>query len=78
MFGRSVFAGRHFRDCGPFFCGQLGIFTITGVSLLLALCLMLPLGWKELKDTCRRLRLRDGGLLFLQALFGIFCSACFC
>ena len=63
--GTSVIAAR-------FFGGQLGIFTITGVSLLLALCLMLPLGWKELKDTCRRLRLRDGGLLFLQALFGIF------
>ncbi|RRJ67516.1 DMT family transporter [Paenibacillus oralis] len=63
--GTSVIAARFFGE-------QLGIFTITGVSLFLALCIMLPLGWKELTGAYRQLRLRDGVLLFLQALFGIF------
>lgn len=62
--GTSVVTARYFS-------GNLGLFTITAVSLFLALFILLPLAWKELARGGRRLPGRDWALLFLQALFGI-------
>lgn len=62
--GTSVVTARYFS-------GSLGLFTITAVSLFLALFILLPLSWKELARAGRRLLWKDWMLLFLQALFGI-------
>ncbi|RNB77680.1 EamA family transporter [Brevibacillus panacihumi] len=63
--GTSVIAARFLDE-------NLGIFTITAVSLFFALLCLLPLGWRELVKTVRRLSLRDWILLSIQALFGVF------
>ncbi|USG68491.1 DMT family transporter [Brevibacillus ruminantium] len=63
--GTSVIAARFLDD-------NLGVFTITAVSLFFALLCLLPLGLRELVKTVRRLSLRDWILLSFQALFGVF------
>lgn len=63
--GTSVIAARFFPE-------NLGIFTITAVSLFFALLCLLPLGLRELVKAVRRLSSRDWILLTFQALFGVF------
>ncbi|KOR90663.1 hypothetical protein AM231_07630 [Paenibacillus solani] len=55
-----------------FLNGKLGTFTITAVSLILALLCMLPLCMKDLMRTIQRLTLREWTYLFFQALLGMF------
>lgn len=55
-----------------FLNGKLGTFTITAVSLILALVCMLPLCMKDLMRTIQRLTFREWTYLFLQALLGMF------
>ncbi|WP_127590523.1 DMT family transporter [Paenibacillus lautus] len=55
-----------------FLNGKLGTFTITAASLVLALLCMLPLCRKELVKTVRQLTFREWGVLFFQALLGMF------
>ena len=52
--------------------GKLGTFTITAVSLLLALLCMVPLCMKDLRRTVGRLSWGGWGYLFFQALLGMF------
>ncbi len=63
--GTSVIAAR-------FVTGQLGVFTITAVSLFFAILCLLPLCGYKLMEVIRRLGPEDWLMLFLQALFGIF------
>ncbi len=50
---------------------RVGTFTITAVSLLLALLLLLPLSRNKLASAIRRMSLKDWAHAALQALFGI-------
>jgi EamA-like transporter family. len=52
--------------------GGLGTFTITAVSLFLALPVLLPLRLKKLTAVIRRMRFQNWAHVLLQALFGIF------
>lgn len=63
--GTSVISAR-------FVTGQLGIFTITAVSLFIAVLCLLPICGSNPVKVLRRLGAGDWFLLFLQALFGIF------
>lgn len=63
--GTSVIAGRLLN-------GQMGPFTITGVSLLLGILCLLPVAWRGILSAIRLMTLRDWTLLGLQALFGVF------
>lgn len=63
--GTSVIAAR-------FVSGDVGTFTIAGVSLFFAIIALLPLCWPRLRETLRQMSLRDWIPLILQALFGIF------
>lgn len=63
--GTSVISAR-------FVTGQLGIFTITAVSLFIAILCLLPLCGSSPMKAIRLLGAGDWFLLFLQALFGIF------
>lgn len=62
--GTSVIAVR-------FVNGGMGTFTITAVSLMIALLCLLPFCWKALAETVRLSTLKDWMLLAFQALFGI-------
>lgn len=55
-----------------FLNGKLGSFTITAVSLLMSLLCLLPLCLKELARTVCCLSCRAWGVLFFQALLGMF------
>ena len=63
--GTSVIAAR-------FVSGQLGIFTITAVSLFFAVLCLLPFCGSSSMKTIQHLGAGDWFMLFLQALFGIF------
>jgi len=52
--------------------GKLGVFTITSVSLFLALLLLLPVNGKKLARCLRAMSAKDWILLVFQAVFGIF------
>ncbi|MCO7125326.1 DMT family transporter [Sporolactobacillus shoreicorticis] len=51
---------------------KLGTFTITSVSLLIALFCLLPLCWKKVIATLGRLSAGEWLLLCVQAVFGVF------
>ena len=63
--GTSVVAAR-------FLSGRLGVFTITAVSLTVAVLFLLPLCLKKLVQTVKGLSCKDFLSLAVQALFGIF------
>jgi len=63
--GTSVISARYLS-------GKLGVFTITAVSLLLGFLFLVAICAKKLIRTVRSMGVRDWGILFLQALFGIF------
>lgn len=63
--GTSVVAAR-------FLTGHLGVFTITAVSLLLAILFLLTVRLKRLMQTVRKLTGKELFFLLLQAVFGIF------
>ncbi|MGD8192125.1 DMT family transporter [Brevibacillus ginsengisoli] len=63
--GTSVIAARFIDD-------HVGTFTITAVSLFLALLCLVPLGGRRLVQTVLRLSLQDWMLLLTQSLFGVF------
>ncbi|KQL50214.1 hypothetical protein AN963_09520 [Brevibacillus choshinensis] len=63
--GSSVIAARFFQS-------SLGTFTISAVSLLLALLCLLPLSGKKLMRTIRLLSAKEWIVLTYQALFGVF------
>ncbi len=63
--GTSVVAAR-------FVAGKLGTFTITAVSLFLALVVLIPVCGKRLFAALRGMKAADCFRLFGQALFGIF------
>jgi len=52
--------------------GHLGAFTITAVSLTLAIIALLPFCASKLKQTVKHMRWSETIMLFLQALLGIF------
>ena len=63
--GTSVVAAR-------FVAGKLGTFTITAVSLCLALAVLIPACGKKIYAVFRGMKAADWVRLFLQAFFGIF------
>ncbi|MDF2679654.1 MAG: protein of unknown function transrane [Brevibacillus sp.] len=63
--GSSVIAARFFQS-------SLGTFTISAVSLLLALLCLLPLCGRKLMRTIRLLTAKEWLILTYQALFGVF------
>lgn len=63
--GTSVVAAR-------LLTGSLGLFTLTAISLLLALPALLLASWRVLPNSIRHLTRQGLGMAFLQALFGIF------
>ncbi|MCL6558038.1 MAG: DMT family transporter [Firmicutes bacterium] len=65
MAGTSVISAR-------FIAGRLGTFTITAVSLFIALLFLVPLAGSRIIESVRGASARDWAYLFLQALFGIF------
>lgn len=63
--GTSVVAAR-------FVSGSLGVFSIAAVSLLFAVAVLLPLGFRKLKLSFQCMSTRIGVEILLQALFGMF------
>lgn len=63
--GSSVIAARFITD-------SLGTFTISAVSLILALLCLLPWSGRRLKSTLSSLTMQQWLLLLCQALFGVF------
>ena len=63
--GTSVISAR-------FVVGQLGVFTITSVSLFFALLCLLPFCWSKLIKTVRIMSAKDWLTLAVQALCGIY------
>lgn len=71
LFGAFTLAGTSVISA-RFVTGKLGTFTITAVSLFLALLCLIPLTAKKIRMTIRQMSALDWILLFVQALFGIF------